>query len=88
MEQAYQRLSSLAGGGNIIVSSVDGITDWPRFEPRGGRHSAVPSSWAGHLGRFRGEFMGQSIRAVHVCGGLVGARMDPNTPELVYVICR
>ena len=34
-------------GGNILESSVDGIPDWPGFEPRGGRHSAVPSYWAG-----------------------------------------
>ena len=46
------------------MSLVNGIPDWPRFEPRGGRHFAVPSSWAGS----GGEFMGWSIGPVHDAG--------------------
>ena len=67
MHVIYQWLSILTGEGNILVSSVDSIPDWPGFEPRDGRHSAVPSSWA-------------DLWAIYGRGGLVGARMDPDTP--------
>ena len=38
------------------------------------------------LGRFRGEFMGRSIGSVHRRGGLVGARMDPDTPGMCVFV--
>ena len=57
-----------------------GIPDWPGFEPRGGRHSVAPSFWVGPLAGSGGEFMDRSIGLVHGRGGLVGVRMDPDSP--------